>query len=367
MDTDSPTDSAIASTIDPASDPAQEPPPGEAPVLSVRDLKTYFYPDEGIVKAVDGANFDLYPRRTLGIVGESGCGKSVTMKAILQLVEPPGRITHGDILYRRGADTIDLMRLKPRGPEMRALRGAEIALIPQEPMAAFSPVHTVGEQIIEAIRLHEKTNGQTVSRREARARTIDLFRDVGISMPEQRVDAYSWQLSGGLRQRAMIAMALSCRPRLLIADEPTTAIDVTTQAQILALLRDLQRKYDTAIIFITHDLGVIAQMANQVVVMYLGRVMEEGTVDEIFHSPKHPYTQALLRSMPGMHGETRTALPIISGALPHPFNRPSGCPFHPRCPDSMPDRCPARVPLPLEVEDQRVVSCFLYHDQAEAE
>jgi oligopeptide/dipeptide ABC transporter ATP-binding protein len=193
-----------------------------------------------------------------------------------------------------------------------------------------------------------------------------LFRDVGISMPEQRVDAYSWQLSGGLRQRAMIAMALSCRPRLLIADEPTTAIDVTTQAQILALLRDLQRKYDTAIIFITHDLGVIAQMANHVVVMYLGRVMEEGAVDEIFHSPKHPYTRALLRSMPGMHGETRTALPIISGTLPHPFNRPSGCPFHPRCPDAMPDRCAARVPMPHEVEAGRLVSCFLYHDESEA-
>ena len=208
---------------------------------------------------------------------------------------------------------------------MRELRGAEIALIPQEPMAAFSPVHTVGDQIIEAIMLHGRRwhpDGRPVRRQEARAITVDLFRDVGISMPEQRVDAYSWQLSGGLRQRAMIAMALSCKPRLLIADEPTTAIDVTTQAQILALLRELQRKYDTAIIFITHDLGVIAQMANYVVVMYLGRVMEEGPVDEIFHAPKHPYTQALLRSIPSMHGETRTALPIISGALPHPFNRP---------------------------------------------
>jgi peptide/nickel transport system ATP-binding protein len=248
---------------------------------------------------------------------------------------------------------------------MRALRGAEIALIPQEPMAAFSPVHTVGDQVIEAIRLHEKSNGRPVSRREARARTIALFRDVGISMPEQRIEAYSWQLSGGLRQRAMIAMALSCRPRLLIADEPTTAIDVTTQAQILALLRDLQRKYDTAIIFITHDLGVIAQMANQVVVMYLGRVMEEGAVDEIFHSPRHPYTQALLRSMPSMRGETRTALPIISGALPHPFTRPSGCPFHPRCPDAMAGRCDVRVPAPREVEANRLVGCFLYHDESE--
>jgi oligopeptide/dipeptide ABC transporter ATP-binding protein len=321
--------------------------------------------DEGTVRAVDGLSFDVFPGQVLGIVGESGCGKSVTMKAILQLIEPPGRITAGEIMYQSGADAIDLTRLKLRGAEMRALRGGEIALIPQEPMAAFSPVHTVGEQIIEAIRLHEKSNGRPVSRRDARARTIDLFRDVGISMPEQRIDAYSWQLSGGLRQRAMIAMALSCHPRLLIADEPTTAIDVTTQAQILALLRDLQRKYDTAIIFITHDLGVIAQMANHVVVMYLGRVMEEGTVDEIFHSPKHPYTQALLRSMPNMHGETRTALPIISGVLPHPFNRPPGCPFHPRCPDAMPDRCHVRVPVPVEVEPGRIVGCFLYHDEAE--
>jgi len=332
------------------------------PLLRVRDLRVSFKLDEGTVRAVDGLSFDVRPGQVVGIVGESGCGKSVTMRAVLQLVEPPGRITSGEIMYRRSNETIDLTRQKPRGPEMRALRGAEIALIPQEPMAAFSPVHTVGEQIVEAIRLHGP-----ISRREARDQTIELFRDVGISMPEQRIDAYSWQLSGGLRQRAMIAMALSCRPRLLIADEPTTAIDVTTQAQILALLRELQRKYDTAIIFITHDLGVIAQMANHVVVMYLGRVMEEGTVDDIFHSPKHPYTQALLRSMPSMHGETRTALPIISGALPHPFNRPPGCPFHPRCPDAMADRCAVRVPVPVATEPGRIVSCFLYHDVAEAE
>ncbi len=206
-------------------------------------------------------------------------------------------------------------------------------------MASFSPVHTVGQQIIEAIRLHDPG----VSRTEARTRTVELFRDVGISMPEQRVDAYSWQLSGGLRQRAMIAMALSCRPRLLIADEPTTAIDVTTQAQILALL---------------HDLGVIARMADRVVVMYLGRVMEEGNVDDIFHAPKHPYTRALLRSIPSMYGETRTALPVIAGTLPHPFNRPPGCPFHPRCPDAF-DRCAESVPAAGDV------SCFLYNDTAE--
>src|ERR1700722_8013619 len=279
------------------------------PLLRVRDLRVSFKLDEGTVHAVDGLSFDVFPGQVVGIVGESGCGKSVTMKAILQLIEPPGRIVSGEILYRRNDQLIDLTRQPPRGPAMRALRGAEIAFIPQEPMAAFSPVHTVGDQIIEAIRLHEKTNGRTVSRREARARTIELFRDVGISMPEQRVDAYSWQLSGGLRQRAMIAMALSCRPKLLIADEPTTAIDVTTQAQILVLLRELQHKYETAIIFITHDLGVIAQMANYVVVMYLGRIMEEGPVDDIFHAPLHPYTRALLRSIPSLRTEKNTTAP----------------------------------------------------------
>jgi oligopeptide/dipeptide ABC transporter ATP-binding protein len=326
-------------------------PTATEPLLQVRDLRVSFRLDEGTVRAVDGLSFDVLPGQVIGIVGESGCGKSVTMKAILQLIEPPGKITGGEIIYRNDAGITNLLHLKPRGPRMRALRGAEIALIPQEPMASFSPVHTVGQQIIEAIRLHD----HRASRSEARDRTIELFRDVGISMPEQRIDAYSWQLSGGLRQRAMIAMALSCRPRLLIADEPTTAIDVTTQAQILALLRDLRRKYDTAIIFITHDLGVIARMADRVVVMYLGRVMEEGVVDDIFHAPKHPYTRALLRSIPSMYGEMRTELPVIAGTLPHPFNRPPGCPFHPRCPDAF-DRCLTSVPAAADV------SCFLYHD-----
>ena len=337
----------------------------------MRDLSVVFELDEGTVRAVDGVSFNVAPGEVVGIVGESGCGKSVTMKAIMQLIEQPGRIARGEIRYRRNGvppRTIDLARLPPRGRLMRALRGAEIALIPQEPMAAFSPVHTVGQQIIEAIMLHaprRDSDSRPITRRDARAMTIELFRDVGISMPEQRVDAYSWQLSGGLRQRAMIAMALSCRPRLLIADEPTTAIDVTTQAQILALLRELQRKYDTAIIFITHALGVIAQMAHYVVVMYLGSVMEEGPVDDIFHAPKHPYTKALLRSIPSLYGETRTALPVIAGALPHPFNRPPGCPFHPRCDEVIPKRCSRAVPRLQPVEVRQQVSCFLYHDAAE--
>ena len=349
----------------------------QTPLLSVRDLRVSFALDEGLVRAVDGASFDVMPGQVLGVVGESGCGKSVTMRAVLQLIERPGRITSGEIRFRRRAaggreddgEVVDLARLSPRGPDMRDIRGGEIALIPQEPMAAFSPVHTVGDQIVEAILLHGhrwKGGGRRLNRGEARDITIRLFRDVGISMPEQRLDAYSWQLSGGLRQRAMIAMALSCKPRLLIADEPTTAIDVTTQAQVLALLRDLQSRYNTAIIFITHDLGVIAQMASYVVVMYLGRVVEEGPVDDIFHAPKHPYTRALLRSIPSLHGATRVALPVISGALPHPFNRPPGCPFHPRCPEAM-DRCAAAVPTLQPVAPRQLASCFLHHDQAEPE
>jgi len=351
-------------------------PTATEPLLSVRDLRVSFALDEGLVRAVDGTSFDVMPGQVLGVVGESGCGKSVTMRAILQLVEKPGRITSGTIRFRRrgkdGGDSnesIDLAQLPPRGALMRDIRGAEIALIPQEPMAAFSPVHTVGDQIIEAILLHGhrwQAGRRKLSKAEARDITVGLFRDVGISMPERRIDAYSWQLSGGLRQRAMIAMALSCKPRLLIADEPTTAIDVTTQAQVLALLRDLQAKYNTAIIFITHDLGVIAQMASYVVVMYLGRIMEEGPVDEIFHAPKHPYTRALLQSIPSLYGQTRVALPVISGTLPHPFNRPPGCPFHPRCPDVM-ERCSAAVPKLEPVAANQLASCFLHHDKAEAE
>jgi len=333
-------------------------------VLRVTDLRVHFFLDEGLVRAVDGVSFDVHPGQVVGIVGESGCGKSVTMKAILQIVEPPGRIVGGQILFQKdSAPPVDLTRLSPKGAELRAIRGAEIALIPQEPMAAFSPVHSVGEQIIEALRLHERQwrpSGPRLSRTEARSMTVDLFRSVGISMPDARVDAYSWQLSGGLRQRAMIAMALSCRPRILIADEPTTAMDETTQSQILNLLRDLQRRHGTAIVFITHDLGVIAQMAHYVVVMYLGRVMEQGSVEQIFHAPKHPYTRALLRSIPRMRSRSRERLTPIAGSVPHPYDRPVGCPFHPRCPDFMPGTCDRQTPDPRTVGDRHTVSCFLY-------
>jgi oligopeptide/dipeptide ABC transporter ATP-binding protein len=344
------------------------------PLLSVRNLHVTFGLDEGSVRAVDGVSFDVMPGRVLGIVGESGCGKSVTMRAILQLVDEPGRIMGGEIVYRRdagdglGSASVDLAKLPRHGAAMRAIRGAEIALIPQEPMAAFSPVHTVGAQIVEAIRLHHRQwrpEGGGLSVKDARDIVVGLFRDVGISMPEQRVDAYSWQLSGGLRQRAMIAMALSCKPRLLVADEPTTAIDVTTQAQVLALLRELQRKHGTAIIFITHDLGVIAQMANDVVVMYLGRVVEQGPVDGIFHAPKHPYTRALLRSIPSISGQTRVALPTISGTLPHPFNRPSGCPYHPRCDEKIGAVCASKVPQLIQLGHSQAASCFLHQDASD--
>jgi oligopeptide/dipeptide ABC transporter ATP-binding protein len=332
------------------------------PLLSIRDLRVHFFMDEGVVKAVDGISLDVHPGQVFGIVGESGCGKSVTMKALLRIVEPPGRIVAGEMLLRRTSkdgrtEVVDLARLNPLGAEMREVRGGQIALIPQEPMAAFSPVHTVGFQIIEAIQLHRSVNA-----RGARQIALQQFKDVGMPSPEQRLDQYSWQMSGGLRQRAMIAMALSCNPMLLIADEPTTAVDVTTQAQVLRLLRRLQEERDSAIIFITHDLGVIAQMADYVMVMYLGMVMEQGPVDLIFHAPKHPYTQALLESIPSIHTTPRVDLPTISGSIPHPFNRPPGCPFSPRCTQFMPGVCDQAAPALVPVEGQQLVSCFLYQN-----
>jgi peptide/nickel transport system ATP-binding protein len=332
------------------------------PLLSVRNLKTYFSQDEGTVKAVDGVNLDLYPGATLGIVGESGCGKSVTARSILRIVDRPGRIVDGEIQFRRpaadgasGGGMVDLAKLPSNGPEMRSIRGAEIALIFQEPMSSFSPVHTVGNQIIEAILLHQK-----IGRRDARDRAIEMLRRVGVSSPEERVDQLSNQLSGGLRQRAMIAMALSCNPTLLIADEPTTALDVTTQTQILELLRRLQREDGMAIMLITHDLGVVAEMATDVAVMYLGRVVEQAPVDAIFHAPRHPYTRALLRSIPRMRSRSGARLTPIAGAVPHPYDRPTGCPFHPRCADFLAGRCDREAPSLKPVGDQHAVSCFLY-------
>jgi peptide/nickel transport system ATP-binding protein len=333
----------------------------QTPILSVRDLKTYFFQDEGTVKAVDGTSFDVYPRKTLGIVGESGCGKSVTAKSILRIVERPGRIVGGSILLRRKsgngrAAEVDLAQLDPQSREMRQIRGGDIGLVFQEPMTSFSPVHTIGNQMIETIGLHHG-----VTEHQARGRALEMLHLVGIPNPERRIDEFAFQLSGGLRQRAMIAMALSCGPRILIADEPTTALDVTTQAQILDLLRELQEREGMTIILITHNLGVVAEMCDEVVVMYLGRVVEQGPVDAIFHAPKHPYTQALLRSIPTIHATVRTELPTIAGSIPHPYNRPAGCPFHPRCPDFMPGTCDRTEPMLHPVDDGQDVSCFLYH------
>lgn len=333
----------------------------DKPILSVRNLKTYFFPDEGTVRAVDDASFDVYSGKTLGIVGESGCGKSVTSRSILRILEEPGRIVEGEILLRRRkgdrpGEEVDLVKLKPNGSEMRAIRGDEIALIFQEPMTSLSAHYTIGNQIIEAIRLH-----RDISKKEARERTIDLLHQVGIPQPERRIDEYSFQLSGGLRQRVVIALALSCDPDILIADEPTTALDVTTQAQILDLLRQLQAERNMAVILITHNMGVIAEMADEVVVMYLGRDVEKGPVDDIFHAPKHPYTRALLCSIPSLLAPPRVQLPTISGSIPHPYNRPKGCPFHPRCVDAKPGRCDVMEPLPVPVGNQKVC-CFQYNE-----
>ncbi len=329
----------------------------QQPVLSVRNLRTWFFQDEGVVKAVDGASFDVFAGRTLGIVGESGCGKSMTARSILRIEEKPSRITGGEILLQQPDGSYrDLTRLDQQGRELRSIRGQDISLIFQEPMTSFSAHYTVGNQIIENILLH-----QDLSKREARNLAIKLLQDVGVPRPERRIDEYPFQLSGGLRQRVMIAMALANNPRILIADEPTTALDVTTQAQILELLARLQQEHQMAIILITHDMGVIAEMADDVVVMYLGRVVETGTADSIFYSPRHPYTRALLQAIPSIYASPRTKLPTLSGSIPHPYNRPSGCPFHTRCPDFMPGLCDQFNPELRPVEDGQQVNCFLYH------
>ena len=322
----------------------------------MRDLKTYFFQDEGTVRAVDGASFDVHAGRTLGIVGESGCGKSVTARSILRIVERPGRIVGGSIVLRRADESeVDVTTLAAESATMRDIRGADIGLVFQEPMTSFSPVHTIGNQMVETIQIHQR-----VDKQEALERAVQMLRLVGIPRPESRVHEYAFQLSGGLRQRAMIALALSCGPRLLIADEPTTALDVTTQAQILDLLQRLQAEQGMAIVLITHNLGVVAEMCDEVVVMYLGRVVEEGPVDAIFHAPKHPYTRALLRSMPSIHSPVRTRLPTISGSIPHPYNRPAGCPFHPRCPEAIAGTCERGEPALTEVVPGQWASCFLY-------
>ncbi len=324
------------------------------PLIDVRDLRTYFYTEDGVVKAVDGVTFGIEPEGTLGVVGESGCGKSVTALSIMGLVPmPPGKITSGEIIFHRDGQEIDLTKLNPKGKAYRSIRGKEIAMIFQEPMTSLNPVFTIGYQIMEAIMLH-----QNVSKKEARQKAIEMLRQVGIPLPEQRVDEYPHQLSGGMRQRAMIAMALSCNPSLLIADEPTTALDVTIQAQVLDLMRDLQKRFRTAIMLITHDLGVVAEMCEEVVVMYLGRVVEHAPVRPLFHDPKHPYTQGLLKSIPSL-ATKKERLEPIKGVVPDPLDAPSGCPFHPRCPHAM-EICTRETPTLKEVGEDHQAACWLY-------
>jgi len=327
-------------------------------LLEVRGLTTHFFTDEGVVRAVDGVDFSIVRGSTLCVVGESGSGKSITARSILQLIDAPGRIVAGSIVFHpTPTRTVDITRLGSRGPGIRAIRGREIAMIFQEPMSSLSPVHSIGDQIAEAISLHTGA-----SRRAARARSIELLQRVGIPKAEARFDAYPFQLSGGMRQRAMIAMALSCGPKLLIADEPTTALDVTTQANIIDLIRDIQRETGMAVMFITHALGVVAEVADDVVVMYLGTVAERGDVDAIFHDPQHPYTQALLRSIPKLGLERRRRLASIRGMVPHPFDRPHGCPFHPRCDEFMVGVCDQVVPPVETLAAGREVRCLLHTD-----
>ncbi len=326
----------------------------QEPVLELRDLHTFFPLEEGLLKAVNGVSLTIHKNRTLGVVGESGCGKSVTAQSILRIVPEFAQMT-GEILLHQNGHITDLAALAPSGKEIRDIRGRDISMIFQEPMTAFSPVHTVGDQIMEAILVHEDA-----ARDEARSRAVELLSLVGIPIPEERVDAYPHQLSGGMRQRAMIAMALALKPKLLIADEPTTALDVTIQAQILRLMKTLQAEMGMSIMFITHDLGVIANMADEVAVMYLGRVVEFGTVRQIFRSPQHPYTQALLRSIPRTGRRARVRLDTIEGIVPVPLDPPDICPFAERCTQFIPGRCDEKVPDFLETEPGHSVRCILY-------
>jgi peptide/nickel transport system ATP-binding protein len=328
---------------------------GGSPLIEVRDLRTHFFTDEGTVKSVDGVSFDIPRGKTLCVVGESGCGKSIMARSILQLIAPPGRIVSGNIMFHGDGKTVNLAALPPRSREMRAIRGAQISMIFQEPMSALSPVHTIGDQITEAILLHQR-----IGRPAARARVIELLNRVGIPDAASRFDAYTFQLSGGMRQRTCIAMALACGPKLLIADEPTTALDVTTQASILDLIRELQAEMGMAVMFITHDLGVVAEIADEVVVMYLGTVVERGNVASVFDEPRHPYTQALLRSIPRLGSRHKGKLQSIRGMVPHPFNRPSGCQYHTRCDRFMPGVCD-RLDPPTEIVGARHdVRCLLF-------
>lgn len=319
--------------------------PGEETILSVRDLRTVFKTDDGLARAVDGVSFDVHERETLAIVGESGCGKSVTALSVLRLVGNPGRIESGEIIFNGQS------LLKLREGRMRAIRGKHISMIFQEPMTSLNPVFTIGRQIMEPLQVHEK-----LSEAEIEKRAVEMLRLVGIPEAESRLNDYPHQFSGGMRQRVMIAMALICRPDIIIADEPTTALDVTIQAQILHLLRRLQRELGMSVILITHDLGVVAENAHRVAVMYAGHIVEQASAVDLFKLPLHPYTIGLFESLPSMHGR-KERLRTIPGSVPNPVNVPSGCPFHPRCPLSD-QYCVQNEPQLVELRPNHWVSCW---------
>ncbi|MEM7132403.1 MAG: ABC transporter ATP-binding protein [Chloroflexota bacterium] len=335
-------------------------------ILNVENLKTHFFTDEGILKALDGVSFSIGRQETLGVIGESGCGKSVTAQSVLRIVPPPGKTVDGSAqLFLNGdsgnsSGSVDLLRMKPTGEEIRAIRGKEISMIFQEPMTSLSPVHKVGDQIAEALLIHT-TNDQALASEIA----IDMLDKVGIPNPEERAKSYPFQLSGGMRQRVMIAMALSCNPKLLFADEPTTALDVTVQAQILELMKELQDQLGMSVMFITHDLGVIAEIADRVVVMYLGRVVESAPVKELFRNPLHPYTANLLKSIPRVGKQRGQRLQTIQGTVPAPLDLPRECPFMSRCDQAMPGVCDRAIPSLEPVGTDHTVRCFLHHETNE--
>ena len=328
-------------------------------ILEVTELKTHFFTETGVVPAVDGVSFEIKRGGTLGVLGESGCGKSVTGFSILRLVRPPGKIVSGEIRYfgRNSVSGDDLADIDANSEEMRQMRGSEIAMVFQEPMTSLDPLFTVGNQIEEAVLYH-----QDVSKSEARRIAIEMLDKVRMPQAAEMIKKYPHELSGGMRQRVVIAMALSCRPNLLIADEPTTALDVTTEAQILDLMRELQAELGMAIMFITHDLGVIAEMAEEVVVMYLGKVVEKSNIRSLFADPKHPYTKALMQSIPKVGHKAGRRLEAIRGMVPSPRHIPHGCPFHPRCTSYIQGVCNTELPQLQETSPGHWVSCFLYDD-----
>lgn len=332
-------------------------------ILQVKNLQTYFYMDMGVLKAVDDVTFNLKRHETIGIIGESGCGKSVTSHSILRTIQPPGKVVGGEILYSDGENpTVDLIRKNPDGRYMRSLRGAEISMIFQEPMASLSPVYTIGAQMTEAVLVHQKNRDKAA----AKAKSIEMLAKVGMPRPEQRFGDYPHQLSGGMCQRAMIALALINSPKILIADEPTTALDVTVQAQITDLMKTLQKQMGMSIIYITHDMGVIAEMADSIAVMYLGRIVESASAREIFADPLHPYTRRLLKSMPVLGRKTGARLEAIDGNVPMPLNRPAECGFCSRCVEAQ-DRCRREIPPLIEIKPGHSVRCFQYGPEGNAD